>query len=57
MPPKTRKKPLMIVLDNDATGAQTEKHQVRMVGEINKLTDGSDGSLVDGGLSSAPSTR
>ena len=26
-----------IVLDNDATGAQTEKHQKRMVGEINKL--------------------
>ena len=35
----------MIVLDNDATGAQTEKHQVRMMGEINKLTAGSDGSL------------
>lgn len=35
----------MIVLDNDATGAQTEKHQVRMVGEINKLTEGSDGTL------------
>ncbi len=34
-----------IVLDNDATGAQTEKHQVRMVGEINKLTEGSDGTL------------
>jgi NitT/TauT family transport system substrate-binding protein len=26
-----------IVLDNDATGAQTETHQVRMVGEIVKL--------------------
>jgi NitT/TauT family transport system substrate-binding protein len=26
-----------IVLENDATGAQTEKHQVRMVGEIVKL--------------------
>jgi NitT/TauT family transport system substrate-binding protein len=37
----------MIVLDNDATGAQTEKHQVRMMGEINKLTEGSDGSLVE----------
>jgi NitT/TauT family transport system substrate-binding protein len=36
-----------IVLDNDATGAQTEKHQVRMMGEINKLTEGSDGSLVE----------
>src|SRR3954451_1844289 len=34
-----------IVLDNDATGAQTEKHQVRMMGEINKLTEGSDGVL------------
>ena len=35
----------MIVLDNDASGAQTEKHQVRMMGEIAKLTAGSDGSL------------
>ena len=35
----------MIVLDNDATGAQTEKHQVRMMGEINKLTEGSNGTL------------
>ena len=34
-----------IVLDNDATGAQTEKHQVRMMGEINKLTAGSSGVL------------
>ncbi|NLH83165.1 MAG: ABC transporter substrate-binding protein [Phyllobacteriaceae bacterium] len=34
-----------IVLENDATGAQTEKHQVRMVGEINKLTAGSNGVL------------
>lgn len=34
-----------IVLDNDATGAQTEMHQVRMMGEIAKLTAGSDGSL------------
>ena len=34
-----------IVLENDATGAQTEKHQVRMVGEINKLTAGSNGKL------------
>jgi NitT/TauT family transport system substrate-binding protein len=29
-----------IVLDNDATGAQTEKHQKRMMGEIAKLTAG-----------------
>ena len=35
----------MIVLDNDTTGAQTEKHQVRMMGEINKLTEGSSGVL------------
>ncbi len=34
-----------IVLENDATGAQTLKHQVRMMGEINKLTEGSDGTL------------
>ncbi len=35
----------LIVLDNDATGAQTEKHQVRMMGEIAKLTAGSNGAL------------
>jgi len=34
-----------IVLENDATGAQTEKHQIRMVSEIVKLVDGSDGKL------------
>lgn len=34
-----------IVLDNDATGAQTEKHQKRMMREINKLVDGSTGEL------------
>lgn len=34
-----------IVLDNDASGAQTEKHQKRMMAEINKLTEGSDGKL------------
>ena len=34
-----------IVLENDATGAQTEKHQKRMMGEINKLTEGSNGVL------------
>ena len=34
-----------IVLDNDASGAQTEKHQRRMMGEINKLTAGTDGKL------------
>ncbi len=35
----------MIVLENDATGAQTETHQVRMMGEIAKLTAGSNGAL------------
>ena len=35
----------MIVLDYDDTGAQTETHQKRMMGEIAKLTAGSDGSL------------
>ena len=35
----------MIVLDNDETGAQTEAHQKRMMGEIAKLTAGSDGAL------------
>jgi NitT/TauT family transport system substrate-binding protein len=34
-----------IVLDNDASGAQTEQHQTTMVQEINKLTEGSDGTL------------
>ena len=34
-----------IVPDNDASGAQTEKHQRRMMGEIAKLTAGSNGSL------------
>jgi len=34
-----------IVLDNDETGAQTEAHQVRMMGEIAKLTAGSNGAL------------
>ncbi|WP_193181078.1 ABC transporter substrate-binding protein [Nisaea sediminum] len=34
-----------IVLDNDATGAQTEKHQKRMMREIAKLTAGSNGAL------------
>jgi NitT/TauT family transport system substrate-binding protein len=34
-----------IVLDNDASGAQTELHQKRMMGEIAKLTAGSNGAL------------
>ena len=35
----------LIVLDYDETGAQTEGHQVRMMGEIAKLTAGSNGAL------------
>jgi len=35
----------MIVLDNDETGAQTEAHQKRMMGEVAKLTAGSNGAL------------
>ena len=38
-----------IVLDNDETGAQTKAHQVRMMGEIAKLTAGSNGSLEPAG--------
>ena len=34
-----------IVLEYDETGAQTEKHQKRMMREIAKLTEGSDGTL------------
>jgi NitT/TauT family transport system substrate-binding protein len=34
-----------IVLDNDASGAQTEKHQKRMAGEIAKLLDTAKGKL------------
>ncbi|MES2336042.1 MAG: ABC transporter substrate-binding protein [Pseudomonadota bacterium] len=35
----------LIVLENDQTGAQTEVHQKRMMGEIAKLTAGSNGAL------------
>ncbi|WP_417271362.1 ABC transporter substrate-binding protein [Celeribacter sp.] len=35
----------MIVLEYDETGAQTESHQIRMMGEVAKLTADSDGSL------------
>ncbi len=42
---ENQKEAALIVLENDATGAQTEKHQIRMMGEINKLTEGSDGKL------------
>ena len=36
-----------IVLENDASGAQTEKHQKRMMGEICKLLEGGDGKLAE----------
>ncbi len=36
-----------IVLENDETGAQTEAHQKRMMGEIAKLTAGSNGALAE----------
>ncbi|MBL4627574.1 MAG: ABC transporter substrate-binding protein [Roseicyclus sp.] len=35
----------MIVLEYDETGAQTEKHQKRMMREVAKLTAGSNGAL------------
>ena len=34
-----------IVLENDSTGAQTEAHQKFMMGEVAKLTAGSNGAL------------
>jgi NitT/TauT family transport system substrate-binding protein len=39
------KEAAMIILDNDDAGVQTEKHQLRMMGEIAKLTAGSNGAL------------
>jgi NitT/TauT family transport system substrate-binding protein len=36
-----------IVLENDASGAQTEEHQQRMMREISKLTSGSNGALLE----------
>ncbi|NBB97794.1 MAG: ABC transporter substrate-binding protein [Alphaproteobacteria bacterium] len=35
----------MIVLDYDDTGAQTEGHQIRMMSEVAKLLEGSNGTL------------
>nr|WP_114964961.1 ABC transporter substrate-binding protein [Alkalilacustris brevis] len=35
----------LIVLDYDETGAQQEHHQIRMMGEVALLTQGSNGSL------------
>ncbi len=39
-------KAALIVLDYDETGAQTEEHQIRMMGEVAKLTAGSNGALL-----------
>ena len=39
-----------IVLAADTTGAQTEKHQKRMMGEIAKLLDTGNGKLDPAGL-------
>ncbi len=36
-----------IVLENDSSGAQTEEHQKRMMGEVAKLTAGSNGTLLE----------
>ena len=36
-----------IVLENDGSGAQTEKHQRRMMREVAKLTAGGNGALVE----------
>jgi NitT/TauT family transport system substrate-binding protein len=38
-------KAAMIVMEYDETGAQQEHHQIRMMGEIAKLTAGSNGAL------------
>src|SRR5208282_2309418 len=42
---KNDKEAAKIVIAADTTGAQTEHHQTQMLGEINKLTQGSDGRL------------
>ena len=42
---ENQKEAALIVLEHDETGAQTEKHQIRMMGEIAKLTAGSNGEL------------
>ena len=35
------------MLDADETGAQTEAHQKFMMGEVNRLTEGSSGVLLE----------
>jgi NitT/TauT family transport system substrate-binding protein len=45
MQPKTRKKQLRSCWKTTPPVLRPRKHQIRMVGEINKLVDGSDGTL------------
>ena len=42
---KDAKGAVAAVLKNDASGSQTEPHQTSMMEEVNKLTEGSDGTL------------
>jgi len=42
---ENREEAAMMVLDHDETGAQTEAHQIRMMGEVAMLTAGSTGAL------------
>ena len=42
---KDAKGAVAAVLKNDASGSQTEAHQTSMMEEVNKLTEGSDGTL------------
>ena len=42
---KDTKGAVAAVLKNDASGSQTEAHQTSMMEEVNKLTEGSDGTL------------
>lgn len=34
-----------VIMENDTSGSQTEAHQKTMIEEVNKLTEGSDGTL------------
>ena len=49
----------MITLENDETGAQTEKHQKRMMGEIAKLvgSNAKGTGYLDEAAYNAPSRR
>ncbi|QFU08392.1 Putative thiamine biosynthesis protein [Rhodobacteraceae bacterium THAF1] len=45
-----------IVIDNDSSGAQTLDHQIYMMGEVAKLTEGSNGALDEGSYQQTVST-